>query len=99
MWFWITTNTFVFAVATSEFSGSPEISIAFSGKEVVVAPVATSSSAPDIPVTVLPEDVYTISKFPNRSATGKVSSACTSKTTLGSSITLAIISEAEILPG
>ena len=47
---------FVFAEATSEFSGSVEISIAFIGKAAVVAPVATSSSAPEIPVTVLPEE-------------------------------------------
>ena len=74
------------------------MSIHFRGNVAVVAPVVTSNSVFDIPDLVSPTgDPSTMSKFPNKSATGKVSSACTSKTTLGSSITLAMMSEAEIL--
>jgi hypothetical protein len=76
-----------------------EISIAFKGNVVVVAPVDKSNSIPEIPVVVLPELVSTMSKLPNRSATGKVSSDCTSNTTLGSSMIKAIISEALVLAG
>ena len=100
MWFCITQRTLVFDDATSSLSGSWDISIHLSGKVAVVAPVVTSSSRFEIPDLVSPTgDPSTMSKFPNKSATGNVSSACTSNTTLGSSMTLAIISEAEILPG
>ena len=59
---------------TSLFSGSCDISIALIGKPAVVAPVVTSNSAPDIPVTVEPELVYTMSKLPNKSAIGNAAS-------------------------
>ena len=76
------------------------MSIHLSGNVAVVAPVVTSSSRLDLPDLVSPTgEPSTMSKLPNRSATGKVSSACTSNTIFGSSMTLAIISEAEILPG
>ena len=48
---------------TSLFSGSCDMSIALIGRLVFVAPVVTSNSAPEIPVTVEPEVVYTISKY------------------------------------
>jgi len=51
------------------------MSIALIGRLVFVAPVVTSNSAPEIPVTVEPEVVYTISKLPNKSATGNAASA------------------------
>ena len=75
-WLLITTITFVFALATSLFSGSCEMSIAFRGNVAVVAPVVTSSSMREMPELVSPTgDWSTMSKLPNRSVTGNVSSA------------------------
>ena len=84
---------------TSLFSGSCEISIAFRGKPAVVAPVATSNSAPEIPVTVEPELVYTMSKLPNKSAIGNAALPRISYMTFGSSIIQASMSDAFVLAG
>ena len=68
------------------------MSIALSGRPAVVAPVVTSSSVRELPLMVLPAVASTMSKLPNKSATGNAASAWISKVALGSSMTFAKIS-------
>ena len=60
---------------TAIFQGDMVAQVTGGGIEVhadggTVPPSATFNSAPEIPVVVLPALVYTISKFPNKSAIG-----------------------------
>jgi hypothetical protein len=66
------------------------MSIAFSGRVAVVLPVDTANSKRELPEVALPTgDWSTISKLPNRSATGNAAFAWISNTAFGSSITFA----------
>ena len=75
------------------------MSIAFKARAAVVAPVDKSNSMRELPLTVLPAVVSTMSKFPNKSVTGNVSSDWISKVALGSSITFAKMSVPVVLAG
>ena len=75
----IVTTTLVLADVVSLLSGSSEMPMAFKGRVAVVLPVVASSSNVKYQRMYLQSgELSTISKLPNKSVVGNVSSACIS---------------------